>query len=245
MSRLMRLVVVLLIGLSALSCFAQSEDSVENSGEVCGDNPYALCSHAKCECLKSDGTPGECKEYEKGTDTGWSVCTCPVVTPVERGLTKNYDANFANLSCEERRQPTSEGTPFPGFVDQQVADVYSTYSLGDSLPGDYFDTLDSAQLIICDAPKLMTLCLNMPCTTDESGKTVCYCQNVSINDCPSGRWNTLGGDCDQSHCDLGKKHIWSAACIGQTVEGMVMNSVYIREYISPEFTDFPKYCSNG
>ncbi len=209
---------------------------------VCADNNYALCSHANCECLGEDGSPGACEEYQ-GTDAGWASCKCPLVKTGNSGDEIAYNANFATLDCAEREQPGAAGTAFPGFVQQTTPKVYSTYSFGDSLPGKLYGTLNDAKLIICDQPELMTLCLDMPCTYDEQGVATCYCQNVSVSKCPSGGWNTLGAKCDQGRCDPGDDRVWSAACIGQTLDGIASNTIYIRQYLDAEFSDIPAYCA--
>ncbi len=241
--RLIKIGSVVFAGLFTLFSYAQSAPMDSGSGTVCSTNNYALCSHAVCDCLKPDGSTGPCEEYVEGTDTGWAQCTCPEVKTGQTGEKAAYNANFATLSCDERETPTASGTHFPKFAHQDVPYIYSSYSLGDSLPGNVDGTLDSAELIICDQPDLMALCLDMPCSKDKHGQVTCYCQNVNAQNCATDSWNTLGGNCDQGNCNPGSNKVWSAACIGQTVEGMVMNSVYIREYLEPDFIDFPQYCS--
>jgi len=215
---------------------------------ICDDNPYALCSHALCECLGQDGNPGPCeyhfkdKENNRGSrgDIGWSRCTCPVVATGNTGADAAYNANFANasLDCSERRQPTTAGTQFPTYVQQKIPNVYSTYSFGDSLPGKLYRTMADGKLLDCGEP-MMALCLDMPCTTDADGKTVCYCQNVALASCSStGSWNTLSPDCAKSRCREGQNdsRVWSGACVADT-EGAIaqLNQHFGYQVPSPEY----------
>ncbi len=246
--KLMMALIAMCVCMLTMTALAQNLTE-NNAGPVCSNNDYALCSHAACQCLDDDGNPGECKEYQ-GTDAGWAVCDCPVVKTGNTGENVAYDANFATLDCQERANPTSAGTAFPTYVETTAPKIYSTYSFGDSLNNGLYGTLNDASLMVCDSPDMMTLCLDMPCRIDESGRAICYCQNVSINPnnpnsvCPGGGWNTLGGNCEQGNCDPGKNKIWSAACIDQTLVGIADNTVYIRYNLDNDFTDMPKYCSN-
>ncbi len=221
---------------------------------VCSKNDYALCSHANCDCLSAEGkTHSKCELYSKGSDAGWAKCECPVVHTANTGDNAAYNPNFATLGCKELENPSENGTAFPGYVTQKIADVYSTYSFGDSLNGNLYGTRSDAELIVCDSPKIMTLCLDMPCTVDKNGIATCYCQNVKVNTlpqtCESGQpcppqtsWNTLGADCDQSQCDPGTNKVWSAAFINQTVAGIHDLTEYIHKHGNPSFSDSPQYC---
>ena len=220
---------------------AGSATAQELTGEVCSHNSYALCSSARCECLDHDGNPGACETYT-GTDRGWAKCDCPIVLPVGRDARgAAYNANFGELACDERAVPSNTGL-FPTYVDQAVASVYSEYSFGDSLASNSFGTKDSASLMVCDSPSLMTLCLDMPCTIDnETGNAICYCQNVSVKTTDGNLpWNTLGGDCEQDNCRLKTGMIWSAALVPQTVQAIMAIAQYQMTEI--QTSDIPRYC---
>ncbi len=231
--------------------------------KICDTNDYALCSHANCVCLDEFGKEGPCEAFDfKQQDNpdqpklkGWARCTCPVVKNTLGNVA--YNSNFTTLDCDTLAEPqtSDQGNPFPEFVylRKQNPQVYSTYSYGDSLNNDQFGTLNNASLMVCDQPKLMTLCLDMPCTVNENGDTAdCYCQNAPVapaKDCKNnGRctqtvWNTLGGGCDRQQCDPGEHRVWSAAYLPQTLEGI--NDLY--NHISsevPGFSDLASYCTN-
>ncbi len=221
-------------------------DSLSPPTSVCDSNSYALCSHAKCDCLGADGQPGECEYFNPqatGTDrdTGWSSCECALVEQSVLSSESAYRANFSNLPCQELAAPSSKGTAFPSYRSEATKLAYSTYSFGDSLPGKDFGTLDSAELKLCDTQAMMALCLNMPCE-EVDGKTICYCQNVGLNQCPSNAWNTLGTDCQSDRCAPGKNKLWSAACITDTMAGISQLTVYLRQHVDPNFVTIPNYC---
>jgi hypothetical protein len=221
---------------------------------VCQDNDYALCSHARCKCLNENGDEGECKEYKynpneqssENRDIGWSSCECPKIIQSKLDKIPAYKANFASLDCAELENPSTNGTAFPSYVGHQSADVYSTYSFGDSLPGDIFKTKNSAKFQLCDTQPLMALCLDMPCKTelkDGEEVTTCYCQNIPLTSCDSGAWNTLGAECKTDKCYPGENQVWSAACVTKTLGGVSDLFVYIRKNLDKEFTDIPAFCS--
>ena len=105
--------------------------------------------------------------------------------------------------------------------------------------------------MICDDPKIMTLCLDMPCTVGENGDVAeCYCQNTRTkpadqcllnHTCKLTVWNTLGGQCDQGNCDPGAGRVWSAAYVPQTVQGIIDLYQDITSK-DPAFTDRAEYC---
>lgn len=226
---------------------------------ICSENDYALCSHANCECLDENGVVGSCELYDfknPGSSKGWARCTCPIVKHTEGDVA--YNSNFATLDCDTLNDPqnSKNGNAFPAYpylVDKKV-EVYSAYSYGDSLDSRQFGTLANASLMVCDKPQLMTLCLDMPCTVGPDGDVAhCYCQNAPAanekgcqenDNCSLTVWNTLGGECDQDNCDPGKNRVWSAAYIGQTLQGI--NDLY--NHISsevPGFKDIAGYCPNN
>jgi hypothetical protein len=248
------LVFLLFIILLDSNCLADNNSLVSdistNNSYVCQQNDYALCSHAKCTCLDENGKEGACNEYSSSNENqniGWSRCECPKIIQSQLSSNSPYKANFATLDCNELENPSSNGTAFPSFVSQQVADVYSTYSFGDSLPGTKFNTKNSAQLKLCDSQALMALCLDMPCETkliDGKQVTTCYCQNVALSGCQSASWNTLGTQCKTAQCNPGDNKVWSASCVTDTLAGISDLYVYIRNNIDKEFTDIPRYCPN-
>ena len=220
----------------------------QSSSGVCSGNNYALCSHAKCQCLDENGKKGDCVPYKFTGDIaqGWAKCDCPVVKADILQSNSLYAANFGTLSCEERKNPTpierSELGSFPPYVNKTTADVYSEYSFGDSLPNDDFGTLDNASLMVCRQPILMTLCLDMPCEIGEDGRADCYCQNVTTQDYAiKHKWNTLGGGCgNPKSCFTQEGEIWSAALVKQTTAGIEAIANYQIENIGT--TDLPNYC---
>ena len=232
---------------------------LQASAEICSTNNYALCSHANCECLNENGESGSCESYDfsnPGSNSGWARCTCPIVKNMLGDIA--YNTNFATLDCDtlDHPQESENGNPFPNFtyLKGKKAEVYSTYSYGDSLDSHKFGTLKNASLMICDSPDLMTLCLDMPCTVGENGDVAeCYCQNASLKpdkgcqadgSCQLTVWNTLGGECKQANCNPGSNHVWSAAYIPQTLEGI--NDLYNDiASIKPGFADLASYCANN
>jgi len=225
--------------------------------KICSNNDYALCSHANCECLNDSGKLGSCDLYDStDPDSGWARCTCPIVKHTDD---IDYNTNFATLDCDTLAHPQEEsddGNSFPNFdyLKGKKVEIYSTYSYGDSLDSHKFGTLKNASLMICDSPDLMTLCLDMPCTVGEDGDVAeCYCQNASLRPdkgcqdkgtCQLTVWNTLGGECNQAQCNPGNNHVWSAAYIPQTLQGI--NGLYNQiSSIKPGFADLASYCANN
>ena len=229
-------------GLLSYTVTAQ-QPAHNGGGLICSTNDYALCSHAKCECLDENGGAGNCSTYS-GTDRGWSRCTCPVVISDHKNTDSLYNANFGNLDCSERETPALPGL-FPTFVARPgsnssepfPADVYSEYSFGDSLAGDHFGTLDSAKMLKCDAPESMALCLDMPCLLNPDGTATCYCQNVATD---GAQWNTLGGDCDSGKCKPDSGKIWSAALLEQTLPAIGL--IGATQNLTIGTTGMPAYC---
>ena len=232
-----------------------SMTAVAQGGLVCTNNNYALCSHSACGCFDEENNPIDCIEYpaQEGSEANqqpaspgaWSRCSCSVV---ENSGTV-YDANYAasDLTCDMRKNP-SLASPYslPDFVLEET-DIYSTYSFGDSIANNKFDTKSSERGLICDSTSLFADCLNMACyiPEGETGAT-CYCKNQSINSCQSLAWNTFGGECDGKKCALGTKAVWSAACINDTMSAMADVFAEIRTTgLAPNYKMIPAYCDSA
>lgn len=225
--------------LSVASSGVWAEDGGALDQPVCSTNDYAMCSHAQCDCIDESGAPGAC------VMGGLAQCTCPVVindSSADDLQTKAYNNNFGLLrSCKERTSPKDTAV-LPAFVNDGTAvpDVYSEYSYGDSIEGNKFATLSSAELMICKDLPMMADCLDAPCIVGDDGIATCYCRNATlvINQ-KAVPWNTVGGDCDQSNCDLGNDRVWSAAYIEGTKSAIAAISVMLDDDKQMQ----PSYCA--
>lgn len=221
---------------------------------VCFNNDYALCSHARCQCVDANGDPGPCIQ-NGGTDKaeGWSVCSCPIV---KTGQEISYSANLGAKPCPERT-PVPVG-PFPPFapLGPEVELLRSQYSLGDALSNTPYGkgTLNEGKMMVCDPaqgqgpsvnPALFAECLDMPCIADaESGRATCYCVNQLSEDA-TGKivpWNTFGGDCGPNACDPGDGYVWSAATVDVTKPASDELISEIRDHGGSVPSGIPAFC---
>ena len=65
--------------------------SVPVKQQICSSNDYALCSHAQCDCIDENGSPGPC------VTGGLAQCKCPVVKSDSSNddlQTQAYNNNF-------------------------------------------------------------------------------------------------------------------------------------------------------
>lgn len=243
--------------------------SYQNSGLVCTNNDYALCSHANCGCVDENGDATDCQPYDKSTPNkpaSWARCECPIVETSNTAYMANYASPL--LTCDQREKPNEENSIYklPSFVQGETTDIYSTYSFGDSLPDELFGTDAFDKGLICDSPKYFTDCLNMACYIPDGGDmAVCYCKNTPVAGvqttysnplevtafqqfevtCPSLSWNTFGGECDDDNCNFGgdSTKIWSGACIDDTMAAMADIYAAIRVLkINTDSKFIPAYC---
>jgi hypothetical protein len=109
-----------------------------------------------------------------------AICFCDV----EQG------PNMSTVSCDSLRPSTDKNG---------VQTVYSTFSFKQFKAG--------KKGLVCPNGTPWSWCLNKRCTVEPSNpkKAVCICDVMR-----TGKWTTLGGNCDPSTCNTG---YWSGATL--------------------------------
>jgi len=191
---------------------------------VC-NQPYGLCTVAKCEPLESDPTK--------------AICSCFIEDGVSLGTT----------SCSER-QPTDlyysvkDGWMIPAGA--AVGHLTSTYSFINSVPRDenkianrYIDPNYTGSIILkpCNAP-LWANCLDMKCyvppadpgadiNTDRKAANYTICECSMVTDTPDFYMAASEGEASCADTGICHQYIWSAAFIETMNQGIGVLKSYL------------------
>ncbi|MCX6699893.1 MAG: PKD domain-containing protein [Methanomicrobiales archaeon] len=189
------------------------------------NQPYGLCTIAKCEPLESDPTK--------------AICNCFVENGVSAGLT----------SCGERQPIGMYQSATGGWMISAGAlfgKITSTYSFINSLPKDegkipnrYIDPNYTGNLILksCNNP-VWADCLDMKCvvpsanpldniSVDHKAADYAVCECEMVRDNPLYYMATSGGEESCTDPGLCGQYIWSAAYIDKTNAGIKALKAYL------------------
>ncbi len=189
------------------------------------NQPYGLCTIAKCRPLESDPTK--------------AVCTCLLEDGVSLGMT----------SCSER-QPVNLYHSAKGewmiVAGARMGQFTSTYSFINSMPKEegmipnrYIDPNYTGNIILkyCDAP-LWANCLDMKCTVppanphddmsvDHKAADYATCECAMVRDTHEYYMATPGGEASCNDTGLCQQNIWSAAYIESMTSGIASLKAYL------------------
>ena len=191
---------------------------------VC-NQPYGLCTIAKCEPLNSDPTK--------------AICSCLIEDGVSLGTT----------TCSER-QPTdlyysaTDGWMIPAGA--QVGHLTSTYSFINAVPREegkiphrYIDPNYTGNIILkpCNAP-LWANCLDMKCyvppadpglpvNVDRKAANYTICECAMVSDTPDFYMAANEGEASCADTGICHQYIWSAAFVETMNQGIGVLKSYL------------------
>ena len=218
---------------------------------VC-NQPYGLCTTAKCEILPSDPTKAICEP-------------CYIEDGVSSGLS----------SCDNRKTVGMYNSSTNGWMisaGSQVGQITSTYSFINSVPTEqgkipnrYIDPSYTGNIILklCNAPAWAN-CLDMKCvvppadpeadvSVDRKAADYAICECAMVNDEPDFYMAASEGEASCTDPEVCRKNIWSAAFIDVMLPGINTLKAYLaahptqdtaQQYTMPICPVYNSTCSN-
>lgn len=208
--------------------FDQNGKPIEQrENQIMCNQPYGLCTIAKCVPLKSDPTKAVCScEIADGVSTG--LTNCSARKPVD--LSHNATLGWIILN----------GSPF-GQITSTYSYLHSLPTADGAIPNRTIDPNYTGDHILKPCPGTpWANCLDMPCIVPPADPTanisedrqaadyaICNCEMVTnLLDFYMVGQGT--GDC--TNPDLCNKYVWSAADPKQLQSGLAALSTYLKTH---------------